>query len=107
DIWAFGVVVYEMLTGRALFEGDTISDSLAAVLMRDPDLTTVPLRFQRLLGLCLTRDPRQRLRDISGARLLLEETPPLPPVPSRRVILPWVVTALAIMAALASAAIWL
>ena len=62
-----------MLTGRPLFDGETVTDTLAAVLRQDPDLTAVPPRFQRLLRLCLTRDPRQRLRDISGARLLLEE----------------------------------
>ncbi len=78
DIWAFGVVLHEMLTGRPLFAGETVTDTLAAVLRHDPDIAAVPPRFHRLLRLCLTRDPRQRLRDISGARLLLEEasTPP-------------------------------
>src|SRR6185369_137548 len=75
DIWAFGVVVHELLSGRALFGGETVSDTLAAVLRQEPDLGAVPARFRRLLGLCLMRDPRQRLRDISGARLLLEDTP--------------------------------
>lgn len=80
DIWSFGVVVYELLTGKNLFEGETVSDTLAAVLTRDPDFTHVPPRFQRLLRLCLTRDPRQRLRDISTARLLLEKPAPVTPL---------------------------
>ncbi|MBM3765750.1 MAG: hypothetical protein FJW32_10195 [Acidobacteria bacterium] len=73
DIWAFGVVVYELLSGKRLFDGETISDALASVLKYDPDYTVVPKRFHRLLKLCLNRDPQQRLRDISGARYLLEE----------------------------------
>ncbi len=73
DIWSFGVVVHELLTGRSLFDGGTVSDTLAAVLRQDLDLNDVPRRFRRLLVKCLTRDPRQRLRDITGARLLLEE----------------------------------
>ena len=77
DIWAFGVVLHELLSGRTLFQGDTVSDTLAAVLRQDPDLALVPARFQRLLRLCLARDPRQRLRDISGARLLLDEPTPV------------------------------
>lgn len=91
DIWSFGVVVYELLTGRQLFAGETVSDTLAKVLTLDPDLSAVPLRFQRLLKLCLARDPRQRLRDISGARLLLEEAPAA--VQRKASWLPWAVAA--------------
>src|SRR6516165_9676474 len=69
DIWSFGVVLYELLTGRRLFEGVTVSDTIASVLKTDPDLSAVPGRYQRLLRLCLVRDPLRRLRDISGARL--------------------------------------
>src|SRR5205823_12200306 len=75
DIWAFGVVVYELVTGRQLFEGPTVSDTLAAVLTREPDFDAAPAELRRLLRLCLTRDARQRLRDISGARLLLDNPP--------------------------------
>jgi serine/threonine-protein kinase len=73
DIWAFGVVLYEMLTGRALFEGETVSEVLAAVIMREPDLSAlpsgVPVHIQQLIGRCLVRDPKLRLRDIGEARL--------------------------------------
>jgi Tol biopolymer transport system component/tRNA A-37 threonylcarbamoyl transferase component Bud32 len=72
DIWAFGVVLYEMLTGKRLFDGATVSDSLAAILTREPDLTQAPERTRRLLRRCLEKDPKKRLRDISGAELLLE-----------------------------------
>jgi len=72
DIWAFGVVVYELLTGRKLFEGSTVSDTLAAVLTKDPDFAVAPPQVRRMLELCLTRDARRRLRDISGARVALE-----------------------------------
>ena len=64
DIWAFGVVLYEMLTGKRLFDGETISDTLAAVLTKEPDLTQVPAKVRRLLEACLQKDPRQRLHDI-------------------------------------------
>jgi Tol biopolymer transport system component len=73
DIWAFGVVVYEMLTGRRTFEGDEMSDVLAAVLRQDIDWTALPgdtpLRLRRLLERCLERDVKQRLRDIGEARV--------------------------------------
>ena len=76
DIWAFGVVLYEMLTGRHLFEAEDISETLAAVLTRDVNVTswpaTIPPRLRTLVRDCLIRDPRQRLRDIGDARLVLD-----------------------------------
>jgi len=109
DIWAFGAVVYELLTGRQLFGGETVTDILASVLRQEPDLSAVSPRFQRLLRLCLTRDPRQRLRDISGARLLLEEpVSAATPAPApRRSWLPWTVAGVCALAAVTSAAVWL
>ena len=78
DIWAFGLVLYEMLAGRTAFAGDTISDVLAAVLTREPDWTalpaTTPASIRRLLARCLEKDPKRRLRDIGDARLEIEET---------------------------------
>jgi serine/threonine-protein kinase len=72
DIWAFGVVLYEMLTAQRLFDGGTISDSLAAILTKEPDLTLVPEKTRRLLAACLEKDPRKRLRDIGDWTRLLE-----------------------------------
>jgi Tol biopolymer transport system component len=73
DIWAFGVVVFEMLTGRRLFHGETTSDTLAAVLKTDPDWALLPAetppRIRELLRSCLMRDPRERLHDIADARI--------------------------------------
>jgi predicted Ser/Thr protein kinase len=73
DIWAFGVVLWEMLTGQQLFEGETITDVLANVVHREPDWNRVPQRTRRLLRSCLERGPRKRLQDIGDARLLLDE----------------------------------
>jgi Tol biopolymer transport system component len=77
DIWAFGAVLYEMLTGRRCFEGETVSDTLAAVLMREPEWSALPAavspRVRELLARCLRRDAKQRLRDIGEARVALEE----------------------------------
>ncbi len=73
DIWAFGCVLYEMLTGRVTFAGKTVSDSIAKILERDPDWSalppTTPPAIRRLLLRCLTKDPKQRLRDIGDARI--------------------------------------
>ncbi len=72
DIWAFGVVLYEMLTGKRLFHGETITDILASVVKEQPDLTKVPLKVRRLLQACLQKDPKQRLQAIGDYRLLLD-----------------------------------
>jgi serine/threonine protein kinase len=77
DIWAFGCVLYEMVTQRRAFSGQTRSDILAAVLERDPDWRAVPATISpnvtRLLKRCLKKDPKNRLHDIGDARLEIEE----------------------------------
>jgi Tol biopolymer transport system component/predicted Ser/Thr protein kinase len=105
DIWAFGVVLYELLAGKMLFGGgETVSDSLAAVLTREPDFKALPAntppRVRRLLERCLRKDSKQRLRDIGEARILLDEPEAEAPVAApRRSWLPWVVAALALLGA--------
>jgi len=78
DIWAFGVVLFEMLTGTRLFKGEEISDVLAAVLRQDVNWAALPaptpLRLRRLLERCLDRDPKMRLRDIGEARVEIDKT---------------------------------
>ncbi len=77
DIWAFGVVLYEMLTGERAFKGDDPSDVIAAVLRQDIDWTrlppSTPPSIRRLLERCLERDPTRRLRDIGDARIEIDE----------------------------------
>jgi len=76
DIWAFGVILYEMLTGDRLFEGETATDTLAAILHKEPDWDVLPDEVPALLvqicQRCLVKDPQHRLRDIGEARVALE-----------------------------------
>ena len=106
DIWAFGVVLFEMLTSQPLFSGETVSHTMADVLRADIDFDklpqTTPLRLRQLLGRCLQRDLKKRLRDIGDARHDLEEAlnepTPAPRTVTRTSALPWaaaVVTAVA------------
>ncbi len=107
DVWAFGVLLHEMLSGRRLFAGESVSDTLAAVLERKIDLSALPAAtpasVRRVLRRCLVRDPRQRLHDVADARIELEDADEpvatAPPPPRSSLVsraLPWAVAAVAI-----------
>ncbi len=119
DIWAFGVVLFEMLSGRRLFEGELVTDVLANVLKTNVDFGALPAdtpaAIRTLLRRCLARNPKNRLRDIGDARLVLEELASgkadegapvgatavaAPPRPLARRFLPWVLAAIASLAAI-------
>ena len=109
DIFSFGIVLYEMLTGRGLFSGETISDTLAAILKNEPDWQRLPEKtpwlVKRLLRRCLEKNPKNRLHDIADARLELEESAsePLAELPKTDVaarwktLLPWAVAVVALL----------
>ena len=112
DIWAFGCVLFEMLTGRVAFPGDTASDSIAKILEREPDWLALPAAtpasIRRLLLRCLAKDPKQRLRDIGDVRLEIDAIDEVLPAAndtmealvqrrSRTTWLPWI--ALAVLGA--------
>jgi eukaryotic-like serine/threonine-protein kinase len=118
DIWAFGVVLYEMLTGRTLFEGETLSDTLAGVLRAPLDFEALPAgtppAVRRLLERCLERDPKRRLRDMGDAWIEVDaaasgtapvSAPPPAATPLWRKALPWAVAAVAGAAGIAWAII--
>ena len=77
DIWGFGCVLFEMLSGQRVFEGETVSDTLASVLKSDPDFDSLsadtPAAVRRLLRRCLHKDPHHRLHDAADARIVLQE----------------------------------
>jgi Tol biopolymer transport system component len=93
DIWAFGCVLYEMLTGRRAFAGEDVSETLASVLRSDVEWTGVPLEARRLIRKCLDRDPRKRLHDIGDAWDLIDDGALQPAVNAGR--RPWIGWALA------------
>lgn len=99
DIWAFGCVLYEMLTGRVAFAGDTVSDTIGQILEREPDWSALPVvtppAVHKLLQRCLVKEAKQRVRDIGDVRLeidaLGDATIPLPAAPPPRAAwAPWV-----------------
>ena len=121
DVWAFGAVLYEMLSGQRAFKGDDISDTLAAVLRQDLDWTALPAStpapVRHLIARCLDRDVRRRLRDIGEARIVLDDPGALasaartdvlaiaPPRPLWRRAMPAVISAI-VVGGLAGTAAW-
>ncbi len=114
DIWAFGCILYEMLTGQRLFTGDTATDVIGAVVHKEPDLdelsSKVPAQIRRLLERCLQKDANRRLQSIGDARIALQEWMENPEAdaataeaaPGWRRWLPWAVAgAAAVVAVLA------
>jgi hypothetical protein len=112
DIWAFGCVLYEMLTGRQAFEAsETVSDAVAAILTREPDWSALPLQvpaqIRTLLRRCLQKDPSRRLHHVADVRVEIEDALSEPPAPVSAIAphvgtptrwmraLPWTVAALA------------
>jgi Tol biopolymer transport system component len=116
DIWAFGVVLFEMLTSRRVFDGGTVSDSMAAVLTREPDWSLLPPATPApvvdLMRRCLHKEPKRRLRDIGDAIIALDEpmaTPGAsaiaPAIPQRPSIAPWLIAG--VMTITAAVAGWM
>ena len=113
DIWAFGCVLYEMLTGKRIFRGESVTDTLASVIKTEPDWSQLPaetpMRVRVLLQRCLQKDVRQRLQAMGDARISLEEvlsgTPesapsPAAAIPAWRRGLPWAIGVVAVVVAI-------
>jgi eukaryotic-like serine/threonine-protein kinase len=107
DVWAFGVVFYEMLTGARMHTGDSVQEVLASVLKDEPDLTKVPPQAHRLIRRCLEKDPNKRLRHVGDVMALLDDAPvsgsqtaiaPLPAEPSKKKWLWLAVAGIAVVA---------
>jgi serine/threonine protein kinase len=94
DIWSWGVMLYELLTGERLFQGEDAAETLAAVIHKQPDLEKAPPQVRGLLLRCLEKDPKNRLRDIGDARYLMQETAVSTPALPKRAPLPWIVAVL-------------
>jgi eukaryotic-like serine/threonine-protein kinase len=122
DVWAFGCVVFEMLTGRSLFTADDVSQTLARVLERQPDFSALPLNLHpkivEMLERCLEKDARNRYSSVSDARvdiqkaladpkgLLVQPVTTVEPRKNLRTMLPWLAAAIILGAIIAGVAVW-
>ena len=101
DVWAFGAVLYEMLTGKRAFAGEDMSETLAFVLTKEPDWTALPSAtpdaLRKILRLCLSKDAKRRVRDIGDALLLMEDEleAVVPPSTPKATFSPWVAAVVA------------
>jgi serine/threonine-protein kinase len=122
DVWAFACILYEMLTGRRAFDGEDVTDTIAAVVRGEPDWKALPVdvspQIRLLMKRCVEKDRRARVADISVARFLMNETiessgpgagasPAAPPAPARRRLLGTAGIGILVGAALAAAAAWI
>ena len=118
DIWAFGCVLYEMITGRQVFQGELMSDVMASVLKSDPDYEGLPPtirpKLRELLRRCLEKDPKQRWHDVGDVRIELEQVEAdsegavMMPSPDGRLehSLPWIAVTFVVTALVVSVASW-
>jgi serine/threonine protein kinase len=122
DIWAFGCVLYEMVTGRQIWSGATVTDIIAAALAKDPDFGSLPPnlhpRIRELLDRCLQKDPTERFRDVGDVRVeikkalanpggvLVQPVAATEPKRKLRTVLPWIAAAIILTAITAGVAVW-
>src|SRR5262245_53640412 len=106
DIWAFGVVLWEMLTGERLFKGEDLTETLASVVKDEPPWQRTPARVCGVLRACLEKDPRRRLRDIGDVWRLLVDDRQTPTAATKATHLPWIVAAGAALVAIAALGAW-
>lgn len=111
DVWAFGVVLYEMLAGKRAFSGESVTDILATVLRGDPDWSALPNetppRIHQLLRRCLERDRKQRLQAIGEARIAIDaKDDEVPPAPARARAWPWIDAVLSMALAILACTWW-
>jgi serine/threonine protein kinase len=109
DIWAFGGILYECLTGRKAFEGETVTETLAAVIKESPDLERASSKTRLLLRRCLEKDPKKRLRDIAEAMVWIEASPESAfesvPIKQSRLVWTWAIFATILLLAAAIPAV--